>query len=312
MLSNLTKEKTIFLKPHDKQIYSNELEDLYRRINQLKSNIYLQNQSSHVTPKRFRFNKGTLQKKKTLSNENLVSVSEKIECKNLKSYEENKRQQKQKINNQQSDDFTQLQDICNINAKDFSNKRLLISDLESTKAKNLLIDNANNCIIQISHVGLKFDYLTAKLNNLCNSFVHIKDRINGPIYITNILNCIIVIQKCQQLRIHDSKDCLIVVSCESKRPIIENCRDMVFGQVDELVENTEADGKQRWTTVDDFNWLDTDKNSIHWRSVEDEKSKKDIRTELTHFNNFSVNGIDDMMHLKAILKKLKLNLNMKK
>lgn len=34
---------------------------------------------------------------------------------------------------------------------------------------------------------------------------------------------------------------------------------MVFGQVDELVENTEADGKQRWTTVDDFNWLDTDK-----------------------------------------------------
>lgn len=54
---------------------------------------------------------------------------------NLKSYEENKRQQKQKINNQQSDDFTQLQDICNINAKDFSNKRLLISDLESTKLK---------------------------------------------------------------------------------------------------------------------------------------------------------------------------------
>jgi hypothetical protein len=85
------------------------------------------------------------------------------------------------------------------------------------------ISNINKSIVNIKTiVG------SAKISNVTNSIIFVQ-QIEGPVYIDDVKTSALIIS-CHQFRMHNSTDCQIYLGCQSKRPIIEKCCRLHFGQ----------------------------------------------------------------------------------
>lgn len=116
-------------------------------------------------------------------------------------------------------------------------------------APNLNISSLKRCLVKLTNSS----YSTARMDGLRDCIVIVSD-IEGPIYLTDIHNCFILIS-CHQFRMHKSQNVHVAVSCRSKRPIIEGCSQLTFASFPESLKKGEE--LYEWDDVDDFDWLKT-------------------------------------------------------
>uniref|UniRef100_A0A060T541 ARAD1C08822p n=1 Tax=Blastobotrys adeninivorans TaxID=409370 RepID=A0A060T541_BLAAD len=123
---------------------------------------------------------------------------------------------------------------------------------------------------------LIIDSTTAKLDNISKCFVYITGE--GPVYLTNVKDSILAIN-CHQFRMHSSNDTQVYISCKSRRPIIEKCSGIGFGQFPSQL----AEGKDvyEWEAIDDFNWL-RPSQSPHWSQITQPTLDWDYMVTLIH------------------------------
>ncbi|ANB14781.1 hypothetical protein AWJ20_2388 [Sugiyamaella lignohabitans] len=135
----------------------------------------------------------------------------------------------------------------------------------------ITMSSDNGPILQLSNVRnsiiiLKRTFNSANLNNITSSIIFLPS-VHGPIHASNVTNSL-VIANCHQFRIHQSSDLRIYLSCASKRPIIEHCLRLGFGQYpSDLVSATDSP-VTAWTGVDDFNWI-RKTPSVNWYEISD-------------------------------------------
>lgn len=253
----MTKKKIRFLMAHDKQLYSREIDSLYKTINDRRSSDGTkvlgistkdskeESQGANSGAKgvsKFKF--GGLGAAKKEAKKNQTSAIVKPQGTKTKSAEES------------------LEDTYVVKDINQSQVPKLVGDDESLINKNILIDGIVGSVVNVSHGPGAF-YSSAKIRNISKSLVYLNDQIQGPVYLEDISDSVIVVSDCQQFRMHDSNNTLLIVECESKRPIIESCKDLVFAQAEDVL-----DGNHKpWTTVDDFNWLVPGTQSKHWRPL---------------------------------------------
>ncbi|KAF3939276.1 hypothetical protein ABW19_dt0207813 [Dactylella cylindrospora] len=94
--------------------------------------------------------------------------------------------------------------------------------------------------------------------------------IDGPVHMTSLNGSVLVV-KCKQFRLHDSKDLDVYLSCRS-RPIIERCKGVRFARLPKAFGGEDGDddeARDMWRQVDDFNWLKEGKPSPNWRVMEE-------------------------------------------
>lgn len=133
-------------------------------------------------------------------------------------------------------------------------------------------------LTNIDSSGLAFtnhSFGTATLTSITNSLIYIDAVPTGPVYLDRIVDSTIVIKSCQQCRIHDSVNSVIVLACRSGRPIIENCSKIRFGRISKIFPSMSiaSGGSVDWVDVDDFNWLVKDQHSENWTELDDTGNK---------------------------------------
>jgi len=100
--------------------------------------------------------------------------------------------------------------------------------------------------------------------------------VSTSIFAENCHNCTFIIA-CQQLRLHASKHINIYLHVTS-RAIMEDCFDIAIAPYNWTYPNINKDfveaglNKQvnNWRNIDDFNWLNAERHSPHWREMEEE------------------------------------------
>lgn len=115
------------------------------------------------------------------------------------------------------------------------------------------------------------------MNNLKHCIV-LSGPVGTSIFIENCENCKFLLA-CQQLRLHSSKRCDIYLHVTS-RAIIEDSNCIQFAPYHLFYDQCENDFHKagldlninHWNTIDDFNWLATDKKSPNWDLL-DEKNR---------------------------------------
>lgn len=290
---------------HDKQLYSKDLDKLYKEIN----NLQLSSLSSSSSPTIPESNNSNQQPEIQTQNQ-IPSTKKPTRFKfrgNLKSTHptNNKKDQQKKDSTATSiattttsktttntSNIERLQDTFTIQNISNTSDPIVYNDKESIENRNLLIDNISDSVIQINHNNnnnssndlindqthnyYNYYYSSAKIRNISQSVIQLSDEIRGPVYVESVHDSIIVVESCQQFRMHDSQNTIIIVSCESQRPIIEQCHDLLFGQIGEdfnstaTMKNNNNNNKDqtKWITVDDFNWLVKSKQSENWKKLE--------------------------------------------
>ncbi|KAG5364470.1 hypothetical protein CKK34_3278 [Yarrowia sp. E02] len=120
-------------------------------------------------------------------------------------------------------------------------------------------------------------YSTAEIDDISDSIILLY-RVNGPVYINRVTNSILILA-CHQFRMHKSDSVSTYVSCSSKRPIIEKCTNVTFGDFPNI-GNFES--LTAWEAIDDFSDLSTERvwtrkdNSEVQNAVERGLSKDDL------------------------------------
>lgn len=124
----------------------------------------------------------------------------------------------------------------------------------------LKIDTVEKSVVALDRNCLS----TVHMSNVKDSIIFLGN-VEGSVYLDNVQDSTLIIN-CHQFRIHKSNSVHVLVSCASRRPIIENCTGMEFSQFPETL----SDGRvvYRWETVDDFNWIRKER-SDNWSTVED-------------------------------------------
>uniref|UniRef100_A0A182X0F0 C-CAP/cofactor C-like domain-containing protein n=1 Tax=Anopheles quadriannulatus TaxID=34691 RepID=A0A182X0F0_ANOQN len=140
-----------------------------------------------------------------------------------------------------------------------------------------------NCLVRIEgHPGsLQF----AQLDNC----VVVCGPTARSIFLDDCTGCKFVVA-CQQLRCHRSRECDMYLNVTS-RAIIEDCGGIRVAAYNYRYENIEEDFRQsgldlscnNWHTLDDFNWLSTDKPSPNWSLLEGEQTIADWDSYLQRF-----------------------------
>lgn len=168
---------------------------------------------------------------------------------------------------------------------------------EEKKQETLSYNDANSCTIKDIH-GQNFTKLENEINgkdiaivNCQNSVIQLIGNpsvvhmsnvdsctiLCGPLsssaFLNNINNSNIIISS-HQLRIHDSTDSKFYIHVGS-RAIIENCKNLQFApyawSYPDLAQHFENSklafktiGDFNWQAIDDFNWLNQQKQSPNW------------------------------------------------
>ncbi|AOW07190.1 tubulin binding cofactor C-domain-containing protein [Yarrowia lipolytica] len=120
-------------------------------------------------------------------------------------------------------------------------------------------------------------YSTAEIDDISDSIIFLY-RVNGPVYINCVTNSILVLA-CHQFRMHKSDSVSTFVSCSSKRPIIENCTSVTFG---DFPDTGSFNSLVAWEAIDDFSNLSSDRvwtrkdNGEVKRAVERGLNKDDL------------------------------------
>lgn len=302
----MTKHKLRFLMAHDKQLYSTEIDKLYKTVNDRRSadgmkvlslNELNQKSSSEDTSKN-----GDSTEKSQNSDElgkPSPKPAKKFNFGGL-SAAKKKKQAVQTSNSVESSkrpsSTPELEDTFTVsNIKD-STSPFHVNDATSDSKKNILVDGiSGNSTVIIDNSPNSY-YSSAKIRNISHSLVYLKDAVKGPVYLEDVTHSIVVVRDCQQLRMHDSSSTLVVVACDSMRPIIEECNKMVFAQtVDLIIDKGTSDyeslSKKKWETVDDFNWLVPDVPSKNWRPLKSE-IVENTKNGLSNMLKGNLKGLD--------------------
>uniref|UniRef100_A0A182R1C5 C-CAP/cofactor C-like domain-containing protein n=1 Tax=Anopheles farauti TaxID=69004 RepID=A0A182R1C5_9DIPT len=150
-----------------------------------------------------------------------------------------------------------------------------------------------NCLIRIEgHPGsLQF----AQLDNcvvMCGPTAR-------SIFLDDCTNCKFVVA-CQQLRCHRSRECDLYLNVTS-RAIIEDCNGIRVARYNYQYDNIDEDFRQsgldlscnNWQSLDDFNWLSTDKPSPNWSLLEEDQTISDWYSYLESFQQtHNLTGVD--------------------
>uniref|UniRef100_A0A182NEH4 C-CAP/cofactor C-like domain-containing protein n=1 Tax=Anopheles dirus TaxID=7168 RepID=A0A182NEH4_9DIPT len=151
-----------------------------------------------------------------------------------------------------------------------------------------------NCLIRIEgHPGsLQF----AQLDNC----VVVCGPTARSIFLDDCTDCKFVVA-CQQLRCHRSRECDMYLNVTS-RAIIEDCKGIRVARYNYQYDNIEEDFRQsgldlscnNWHTLDDFNWLSTDKPSPNWSLLDDAQIVTDWNSYLENFQQ--THSLTDVDH----------------
>ncbi|KAK5644160.1 hypothetical protein RI129_008005, partial [Pyrocoelia pectoralis] len=134
--------------------------------------------------------------------------------------------------------------------------------------KDIVIHDVENCFIKLYGTPS-----TLHLNQLRNCLV-ISGPVSTSIFAENCSNVKLVIA-CQQLRLHSSSTA-----------IMEDCDNVLIApynlKYDGLNEDFVKAGLDRstnnWTSIDDFNWLNIQKESPNWRILQEHERINDWNT----------------------------------
>uniref|UniRef100_A0A182PA81 C-CAP/cofactor C-like domain-containing protein n=1 Tax=Anopheles epiroticus TaxID=199890 RepID=A0A182PA81_9DIPT len=153
----------------------------------------------------------------------------------------------------------------------------------SVNDQTITASKLKNCLVRIEgHPG------SLQFAQLDNCIV-----VCGPtarsIFLDDCTGCKFVVA-CQQLRCHRSRDCDMYLNVTS-RAIIEDCKGIRVARYNYQYENIEEDFRQsgldlscnNWHTLDDFNWLSTDKPSPNWSLLEPDHTVADWDSYLQRF-----------------------------
>lgn len=146
---------------------------------------------------------------------------------------------------------------------------------ENIAKKDVSLERLHNCTVYLKGFPstLHLNYLTK-----CRIF---SGPISTSIFAENCTDCTFVIA-CQQLRLHASKNINIYLQVTS-RAIMEDCNQIGIAPYNWRYDGIEEDfvkaGLDRrvnnWKCVDDFNWLNVEKHSPHWRELDEEERIED-------------------------------------
>ncbi|KDR17688.1 tubulin-specific chaperone C [Zootermopsis nevadensis] len=141
--------------------------------------------------------------------------------------------------------------------------------------KDVLLTNLGSCTIR----------LTGSPSTLHITSLHNCTVMSGPIatsvFVDDCKDCIFIVA-CQQMRIHNTKDCDFYLHVTS-RAIIEDSTQVRFAPYNWKYENMENHFKiaglniniNNWNLVNDFNWLASDEPSPNWCILKDVEKKCD-------------------------------------
>lgn len=158
-----------------------------------------------------------------------------------------------------------LLDFCGFDSVD--EKKLKLTG-EEIFQKDVTLSHLNKCTVLLFGAPN-----TLHISNLNDSIV-----LCGPvftsIFVENCVDCKFVFA-CQQLRLHQSKQCDIYLHVTS-RGIIEYCQGIQIAPYNLSYCNIEFDFERstldrktnNWNSIDDFNWLAADKESPNWKVMD--------------------------------------------
>lgn len=137
--------------------------------------------------------------------------------------------------------------------------------------KDVSMEKLTNCKVYLQGIPS-----TLHLNHLKNCQIF-SGPVSTSIFAENCHNCTFVIA-CQQLRLHSSKHVDIYLHVTS-RAIMEDCSEIAIAPYNWIYLNIDKDFQEagldkqinNWKCIDDFNWLNAERHSPHWREMEEEK-----------------------------------------
>ncbi|CDW85640.1 tubulin folding cofactor [Stylonychia lemnae] len=153
--------------------------------------------------------------------------------------------------------------------KDQYNKNIKKTEEEYFGKENVIIEGLENCSIY-----LPFLVKSLYIKNItdCKIFV---GAVSGASFVNNATNCEIYLCS-HQIRIHNSAKTKFFLIAKSN-PIIEHCKNMLFGTYNCTYQNHEQHLKESslfqiknfWNLILDFNWHRQDK-SPNWDIISDD------------------------------------------
>ena len=171
--------------------------------------------------------------------------------------------------------------LCNLN-----DTKKVITPLEITGKKNIIIENLNKAIIIIP-----FTVKSLFAKNVKDSKIFIA-AVDGGSHITNFHYCEVYICT-HQLRIHDSDNNHFSILTNSK-PIIEKCCNFEFSNIFRKFNNEELvmylknsnlkieDNK--WEEIQDFQWLKTEESPNYKLNRENLTNKQSVEKLINKTN----------------------------
>lgn len=163
-----------------------------------------------------------------------------------------------------------------------------VSDLNDTIVSNpvhghsvtkVKLFNISKSVVVMDHAT----YSTAEIDDISDSIILLY-RVNGPVYINRVTNSILILA-CHQFRMHKSDSVSVFVSCSSRRPIIENCTNVAFG---DFPDTGSFNSLVSWEDIDDFSDLSSERvwtrkdNTEVMRAVEKGLNKDDLALVRSH------------------------------
>jgi len=155
--------------------------------------------------------------------------------------------------------------------------------MESNKIlkKDVTIRNLEGCVVKLFGSPS-----TLHMSHLSNCVIF-SGPVSTSIFAENCTNCRLVIA-CQQLRLHSSTDIHIYLHVTS-RAIMEDCKKVLVAPYNYKYDNMEEDFSvsgldihtNNWTSIDDFNWLNTEIQSPNWNILGE-------RERVSDWKNFSL------------------------
>jgi hypothetical protein len=156
--------------------------------------------------------------------------------------------------------FNIKEDSSDYIIKDKSDATILISEEELGDKNNLIIENLSNCEIKLLHF-----FKACYIKNVTNSKIYI-GTVAGGSHITNVKDSCIYLAT-HQLRIHETISSHFFIISTSN-PIIENSNQLLFSplkiEYERLADNLSKakieNCKNKWNSVQDFNWHKKEKS----------------------------------------------------
>ncbi|ODQ79451.1 hypothetical protein BABINDRAFT_26651, partial [Babjeviella inositovora NRRL Y-12698] len=135
--------------------------------------------------------------------------------------------------------------------------RACFKETITTKLQHMYVTDLSQCIISApGPVG------SIHVKNVTQAIVSLVS--DGPVFIHDFTDAILIV-KCHQLRVHNTKNVKLFMDVGSKRAIIEQCSALTVGLYP---------GSQNMVEIDDFSWPTKNQANPHY----------DFSTESPNYN----------------------------